>query len=96
MLLFTEIVFIMDLIYTRPAQKSTALLIFFRKNHSCPIFLRANCPVLRFQGFQFLQTSIQDVKPEYCSNSGIESPIPLLPLPQAGNTVVKRFRETSR
>ncbi len=43
-----------------------------------------------------LATSIQPIKPEYFSISGIVSSIALLLLPQAGNTVSKRLRLSSR
>jgi len=43
-----------------------------------------------------LQTSTQAAKPEYLSSSGIVSSMALFPLPQAGKTVSKRRRDSSR
>jgi len=43
-----------------------------------------------------LQTSTQLSKPEYSSNSSKDSSMALLELPHAGNTVSKRFSDTSR
>ena len=43
-----------------------------------------------------LQTSTHSAHPEYRSSSGIVSSIALFALPHAGNTVAKRFSDTSR
>lgn len=52
--------------------------------------------LLCYNVFHPLHTSIHATKPEYFSNSSIVSSIALLLLPQAGKTVLKRFRELSR
>ena len=64
---------------------------FFQKNKKLN-----DSSTKKIHACQFLQTSIQASYPEYVSNSAIVSSIALLPLPQAGKTVVNRFSETSR
>lgn len=57
------------------------------------------CPVKRsFQKIQrhSLHTSTQEIAPEYSSSSSGVSSILLVELPQAGNTVEKRRRDSSK